>query len=99
VQEGIMEFLLEYNKQATIKEARIFIKEEYDIKASKTTVSICSAALTAFYTYDLRIAGRLFLLNVRCGEEIHPRALLLFILFLHSRYNLSASVWQDSFGL
>lgn len=38
-QEGIVEFLLEYDKQATIEEVRIFIEEEYDIKASKATVS------------------------------------------------------------
>jgi transposase len=47
-QEGIMEFLIEYNKQATIKEVRIFIKEEYNVKASKATVSraIRQAGLT-----------------------------------------------------
>ena len=39
--------------------------------------------------YDLGIVGNLFLPNVRCGKEIHFRALLLLILFLHSRYDLS----------
>ena len=33
-----MEFLLEYDKQATIDEVRIFIEEEYDIIASKKTI-------------------------------------------------------------
>jgi transposase len=38
-QEGIVEFLIEYDKQATIEEVRIFIEEEYSVKASKATVS------------------------------------------------------------
>jgi transposase len=37
-QEGIVDFLLEYDKQATIDEVRIFIEEEYEIVASKKTV-------------------------------------------------------------
>jgi transposase len=37
-QEGIVEFLLEYDKQATVDEVRIFIEEEYDITASKKTI-------------------------------------------------------------
>jgi hypothetical protein len=67
-----MEFLLEYDKQATIEEARIFIEEEYDIKASKATVSICSAALTAFYTYDLRIAGVFSFLTYAAAKKFTP---------------------------
>jgi hypothetical protein len=33
-----MEFLIEYDKQATIEEVRIFIEKEYSVKASKATV-------------------------------------------------------------
>jgi transposase len=38
-QEGIVEFLIEYDKQATIEEVRIFIEEEFDVKASRWTIS------------------------------------------------------------
>ena len=38
-QEGIVEFLLEYDKQATIEEVGVFLEEEYDIKVSKDTIS------------------------------------------------------------
>jgi transposase len=34
-QEDIVEFLIEYDKQAIIKEVRIFIEEEFDIQASR----------------------------------------------------------------
>jgi hypothetical protein len=43
-----------------------------------------------YIVHHLGIVGRLFLPNVRSGEEIHLRALLLFILLL-SRYDLSVA--------
>ena len=33
-QDGIVEFLIEYDKQATVEEVRIFIEEEFDIQVS-----------------------------------------------------------------
>lgn len=38
-QEGIVEYLIEYDKQATMEEVRIFIEEEFHIQASRYTVS------------------------------------------------------------
>jgi len=37
-EEGILEFLLEYNQQAYLDEIVVFLKEKYRIKTSKWTV-------------------------------------------------------------
>lgn len=47
-QEGIVEFLLECDKQATIEEVRLFLEEEYDIQTSRT--AICRAIQRAQIT-------------------------------------------------
>jgi transposase len=37
-QEGIVEFLIEHDKQATVEEVRIFLEEEFDIQVSWSAV-------------------------------------------------------------
>jgi len=57
---------------------------------ARTVVKLLTT-INRYIIYDLRMAGRLFLPNVRCGEEIHLRTLLSSILLLHSLYDLSVT--------
>jgi hypothetical protein len=96
-QGGIIEFLLEYDKQATIEESALLSRGGKKDLSRLSEVG-CLATYIGYVPSvsisnrkPIRVVGHLFLTNIRNGEKIYFRQSFLPIFFLYTVYDR----WQS----